>query len=213
MARQERCRARSWDSFTTIRPPGRGRAQTRAAPGRLLDVVEDVAAPDPVERRVGRLELGGIASGTRDATREARGRPARAPPPRAPSMARCPRRARRARSPRRASGAKSPAPQPTSRPREPSGKPRSAMSARASGSWKRFMRSSDFVNGSVSGWVIRAPPSWPRLRRAGCTSRASARRALRASRARRRCSGTRRGPWRSVSRARRRAGAAPSPRM
>src|SRR5262245_8852906 len=122
---------------------------------RLLDVVEHVTAPDPVEARVGRVEPGGVP--------HAELQP-RADGPVADELARRVGALRRwldahPRPPTASASqtAKSPAPQPTSRPREPSGRRRSAMSMRASGSWKRFIRSSDFVKGSVSGWVMRSP--------------------------------------------------------
>ena len=120
-------------------------------PVRLLDVVEDVAAPDPVERRVGRVELGGVTLAkfeTRGGSAVADKRAGRLRPFRRRLDAHhAPPWPDRLGQPE----AKSPTPQPTSRPREPSGKWRSVMRARASGSWKRFMRSSDFVKGSVSG--------------------------------------------------------------
>ena len=111
-------------------------------PARLLDVVEDVAAPDPVEARVGRVELGGVTH----AELETRG-----------DRSVADQLARRVRALRRWLDAHD-APARTDRLGQPDGEEPGAaadveaaralgqsggrlMRARASGSWKRFMRS------------------------------------------------------------------------
>ena len=141
-------------------------------PGGLRDVMQHVAAPHPVERGVregkgGRVALTEVQARARErAGGEGTGRldplgrrldadhatvgphglgePERVQPDAAPHVEAV---------------------------RVPRGRPRSAMRVRASGSWKRFIRSSAVVNGSVGSWLTAPHPSTlgvPRWRRPGC---------------------------------------------